>query len=69
MMRLIRLKKRRCWLWFGLLMPVTIAFADASRLPVSVSIAPQAYFVKKIGGDLVSVKELVPSVISRMPMG
>lgn len=29
-------------------------------LPVAVSIAPQAYFVKKVGGDLVDVTVMVP---------
>lgn len=29
-------------------------------LPVAVSIAPQAYFVKKVGGDLVGVTVMVP---------
>lgn len=61
---------RRCHWGFLLLLktavfvvatiPVLFASVGAETLQVAVSIPPQMYFVKKIGGDLVSVTVLVP---------
>lgn len=42
------------------IIPVLFASASAETLQVVVSILPQAHFVKKIGGDFVSVTVLVP---------
>ena len=52
-------KLRWGWVWTVLLL-WTAAPAEAAALKVFVSIAPQKYFVQKIGGDLVSVSVLVP---------
>jgi zinc transport system substrate-binding protein len=42
------------------MIPALFAFAGAEPLRVAVSILPQTYFVKKIGGDFVSITVLVP---------
>jgi len=47
------------YLCLGLLLLGECSIAAASPIPVFVSIAPQAYFVKKIGGDRVQVEVLV----------
>lgn len=59
------MKRTLCW-FAAVLVPLTLgspgparpAFADP--LPVFVSVAPQSYFVKKIGGERVAVSVMVP---------
>jgi zinc transport system substrate-binding protein len=40
---------------------VSAAAAPAEPLPVTVSIAPQAYFAKRVGGDRIAVSVMVPA--------
>ena len=44
----------------GLLACSSISALAAERIPVSVSIAPQAFFAEKVGGDRISVHVLLP---------
>ena len=44
----------------GLLACSSIPALAAGRIPVSVSIAPQAFFAEKVGGDRISVHVLLP---------
>jgi zinc transport system substrate-binding protein len=44
----------------GLLVCASIPAMAAEKIPVSVSIAPQAFFVEKVGGERISVHVLLP---------
>ena len=48
-------------LLIGLLACSSIQAETVERIPISVSIAPQAFFAEKVGGDRVSVHVLLPA--------
>ena len=59
------MKRTLCW-FAAVLVPLTLGATGSARpafaepLPVFVSVAPQSYFVEKIGGERVAVSVMVP---------